>query len=267
MKSNFEKYKTELDTLIKTGHQLQMAMQYECYRNEMEEAYKKIDPKNFSKLLKELPNFKTKYQSWYSESNSVIKQLLPDRLNDFVRLYEKPKGRKDITYGNYVIEDYLQGLQMTRLGEVVVPKSAAIPQFEQQLSILESAKGRFESSLYDLKQLVQADLLDSELDAARVLEKHKFFRAAGAIVGVVIEKHLLQVAQNHNLSITKKSPTISDLNDLLKNNEVIEVPQWRAIQYLGDLRNLCDHNKSKEPTKSEIDDLIAGAEKLTKTLF
>ena len=267
MQSNFKKYEVELDALLKLGEQLHFSMQYECHKKEVEDLYKKTDPKDFAKLIKAIPSFKSKYQTWYSESNSVVKQLLPDRLNDFIRLYEKPKTRKDITYGNYVIEDYLQGIQVTRSGEVLVPKSAAIPQFEQQLSILESARKRFSSSLFDLKQLVQADLLDSELDAARVLEKHKFFRAAGAIMGVVIEKHLLQVAQNHNLSITKKSPTISDLNDLLKNNEVIEVPQWRAIQYLGDLRNLCDHNKSKEPTKSEIDDLITGAEKLTKTLF
>lgn len=267
MQSNFKKYEVELDALIKTGGQLHLSMQHECHKKEVEDLYKKTYPKDFAKLIKALPSFKSEYQTWYSESNSVIKQLLPDRLNDFIRLYEKPKTRKDITYGNYVIEDYLQGIQVTRGGEVIVPKSAAIPQFEQQLSILESAKKRFSSSLFDLKQLVQADLLDSELDAARLLEKHKFFRAAGAIAGVVIEKHLSQVAENHNLSMLKKNPTISDLNDLLKKNDVIEIAQWRSIQYLGDIRNLCDHNKLKEPTKSDIDDLISGAEKLTKTLY
>jgi len=148
-----------------------------------------------------------------------------------------------------------------------VSKSAAISQFNQQLAILKSAQGRFESSLFDIKQLVQADLLDSELDAARLLSKNKFYRAAGAIVGVVIEKHLAQVCINHSVVVSKKHPTISDFNDLLKNNSVIEVPQWRFIQHLGDLRNLCDHNKGKEPSAAEIEDLISGAEKITKTLF
>jgi hypothetical protein len=39
---------------------------------------------------------------------------------------------------------------------------------------------------------------------------------------------------------------ISNLNDQLKSADVIAVPQWRAIQYLADLRNLCDHPKGKE---------------------
>ena len=44
----------------------------------------------------------------------MIKQFLPDRLADFVRHYEKPKPRKDISYDSYRIEDYLQGLTVTR---------------------------------------------------------------------------------------------------------------------------------------------------------
>lgn len=38
--------------------------------------------------------------------------------------------------------------------------------FRQQQAILNAVKQRFESSLFDIKQLVQADLFDSELDAA-----------------------------------------------------------------------------------------------------
>ena len=59
------------------------------------------------------------------------------------------------------MEDYLQGLAVTRNTvwdkEKVVEPSAAIPKFEQQLNILKSVKQRFTSSLFDIKQLVQAD--------------------------------------------------------------------------------------------------------------
>jgi hypothetical protein len=48
--------------------------------------------------------------------------------------------------------------------------------------------------------------------------------------------------------LTKKEPTISDLNDALKGANVIDTPDWRFIQNLADLRNLCDHNKTTEPT-------------------
>ena len=186
-----------------------------------------------------------------------------------MRHYEKPKPRKDISYENYRIEDYLQGLTVTRgyEKEKVVGPDAAIPHVRQQVEILKAVKGRFESSLFDIRQLVMADLFDSELAAAAELAKNKFLRAAGAVAGVVLEKHLVQVCANHSLTISKKAPGISDLNDLLKGANIIDVPQWRFIQHLGDLRNICDHHKGSEPTASQVDDLITGVAKSAKTIF
>jgi hypothetical protein len=177
--------------------------------------------------------------------------------------YEKPKTRKDITFENYKIEDYLQGLQVTRTAGYLEDKKlagpdAAIPQFRQQLAILKSVQARFESSLFDIRQLVQADLFDSELDAAKELAKNKFLRPAGAVAGVVLERHLGQVCDNHLIKIAKKTPTISDLNDALKNANVVDVPTWRFVQHLGDIRNLCDPDNKTEPTPKKVEDLLSG---------
>jgi hypothetical protein len=272
MISNIGKYKKDLEQLISDGEQLLNAMQFECFPKESEDALMKIFEGSKSKVhefKKKLPSFKDGYQSWYSEALAVVKLLLPDRVADFVKLYEKPKGRKDITYGNYVIEDYLQGLQVTRgaLEIKVVSPQAAIPQFQQQLNILKSAQKRFESSLFDIKLLLQADLFDSELEAAKELNQKGFGRGAGAMAGVVLESHLTQVCKNHNIRITKKDPTINDLNDLLKTNDILEVPTWRFIQHLGDLRNKCDHKKKTDPTQQEIEELIQGITKIAKSVF
>jgi hypothetical protein len=269
MISNLEKYKKDLEQLIIEGDSLFNAIQFECYPKEFKAQVKKaFNEKQYSELLMNLPSFKEKYQYWYTESLSIIKLLLPDRMNDFVKLYEKPKGRKKVEYGTYVIEDCLQGLRVTRgLGEKVVGPEAAIPQFQQQLNILKSVKRRFKSSLFDIKQLVQADLFDSELDAARELNKKGFTRGAGAVAGVVLESHLSQACDNHKIKVTKKNPTINDFNQLLKDNEVIEMPTWRFIQHLADLRNLCDHKKKRDPKTEDIDELIEGVGKITKTLF
>lgn len=264
MTSNLEKYKKDLENLIKEGDLLSNAINFECCPEEFEVQAKKIlNKKPYSELLKTLPSFRDKYQYWYSESLSIIKLLLPDRINDFVKLYEKPKRRKNINYTNYVIEDYLRGVYI----EKIVGLDAAISQFRQQLNILKSVKRRFESSLFDIKQLVQADLFDSELDAARELNKKGFTRGAGAVAGVVLESHLSQVCENHQIKVTKKKPTINDFNQPLKDNEVIEMPTWRFIQHLADLRNLCDHKKKTDPKAEDIDELLKGVEKITKTLF
>jgi hypothetical protein len=131
---------------------------------------------------------------------------------------------------------------------------------------MKAAGGRFESSLFEIRQIVQADLFDTELEAARELAKSKFYRAAGAVAGVVLEKHLRQVCDDHAIKIAKKHPTIGDLNELLKSNAVIEVPQWRHISMLADIRNICDHHKAKEPAAEEVTDLLDGTAKMLKTV-
>jgi len=265
MLENLETYKKDLDNLVNDGKRLHIAMQWECFPDKIEEAL----GKKASETIKTLPSFSEEYQSWYSETKAIVKQLLPDRLPDLVRLYEKPKPRKDISYENYRIEDYLQGLNVTRgwAKEKVVGPDAAIPQFRQQLAILKAVSKRFESTLFDIRQLVQADLFDSELDTSEELLKNGFIRASGAVAGVVLEKHLSQVCDNHGIKLRKKAPGISDFNDALKKEGVVEVPQWRFIQHLGDIRNLCDHNKQTEPTKDQVNDFISGVSKVTKTLF
>ena len=75
---------------------------------------------------------------------------------------------------------------------------------------------------------------------------------------MILEGHLQRVTENHNIAIRKKNPTIADLNDPLKNARVYDNPTWRKIQLLADIRNLCSHKKSREPTDDEVVDLISG---------
>ena len=265
---NADRYTKDLDSLLRQGTQLQNAIQYECFSEEFARTAKEQFGEQAEKLIKGLPSFKEDYQAWYSEAKALVRQLLPDRLSDFTRYYEKPKSRRETTYANYVIEDYLESLTITRMGgSRVVGPDAAPPRFSQQLSIVNSIRERFRSSLFDIRQLAQADLFDSELDAARELAKNKFTRAAGALAGVVLERHLKEVCSNHGVKIRKRTPQISDLNDALKNAAVFDTPQWRSIQHLGDLRNLCAHDKESEPTTEQINDLLAGVAKVTKTVF
>ena len=271
MPSKFEKYKDDFEKLTQESTLLYESFLHDCYRQEFKDAIIERfggDEAETQSYISSLPDFKSTYQEWYSESLALIKQLLPDRFNDFIRHYEKPKSRKEISFENYRIEDALQGLMITRNGyEVKADAKSAVPHLKQQIAILDSLKKRFESSLFDIKQLVQADVLDYELDSASLLSKHKFYRAAGAVAGVVLEKHLAEVCSQHGITVRKKYPTIADLNETLKSKDVISTPQWRFNQHLADIRNLCDHNKEKEPTKEDVDGLIEGVTKVIKTVF
>lgn len=269
MSINIERFKKDLNKLIDQGNQLELSMVRKIQgKNEFDKHIRKKLKEEAKEFLEKLPNFSESYEAWYSESLALLRQLLPDRVQNFIALYEKPKGRKSIEYGNYVIQDYLQDMTITRgwEKEVVVGIAAALPQFQQQIAIVKAAKVRFDSSLFEIRQLVQADLFDTEIDSARELLKRKFFRAAGIVAGVVLEKHLLQICSDHQVKVPKKHPTIYDLNELLKNASVIDVPQWRHISLLADIRNICGHNKEKDPTENQVEDLINGTDKVLKTI-
>jgi hypothetical protein len=260
MASKFEALKRKLASLVHQGELLYYAMADNIGKL----------PDNAKKDLEKqgikLPCFELEYDTWYSEALRVVKQVIPDRTDDFVKQYKNEK-RKEIDFLTYGISDYLLGLQTTRYGEVLADRSAAIPKMQIQNSILKSAEKRFESTLFDIQEVLQADLFDSELEAAKELAKNGFFRAGGAVAGVVLEKHLGHACENHRLKSRKAHPSISDYNQLLKEAEVIDITKWRFIQHLGDIRNLCDHGKDREPTKEDVLELVKGVEKVIKTVF
>src|SRR5262249_7270910 len=151
--------------------------------------------------------FKNDYQRWYTESCALIRQIIPERLAEFELLYKGDNRRKnveDVDELTYTIQDLLLGLRANMFAYFGV----VVKRFETQLQILKSAESRFESTLFDIKQMVQADLFDSELDTAQELLKKGFLRAAGVVSGVVLEAHLSQVCTNHGISTRKKNPTI-----------------------------------------------------------
>jgi hypothetical protein len=158
----------------------------------------------------------------------------------------------------------------------VVPNAHRVPNFDalevvvncflNQLAILKSIGERVDSVLSNIEGELHAEIQDNEIIVARQLAKFSA-RAAGALAGVVIEGHLQKVAQAHGTKIGKSNPTIADLNDPLKAASVIDIPAWRKISFLADLRNLCSHKKDTEPTKEQVEELIQGAEWLTKNVF
>ena len=266
MTTNISRYKDDLTKLIKRGEDMRMDLNLRSLERdgrldkELEEARKKTDA-----------TFERKYQRWYSESHSLVKQLMPERLAEFESFYLADPRRKSLDATSYKIQDWLMGLRATPnrfTGEMPFDDfAAAVMKFFVQLDILKSVEARFESSLFDIRQIVQAELYDSEIEGSRDLHKKGFLRGAGIIAGVVLEKHLSHVCANHKITIRKKNPTISDYNDHLKENNVIDVPDWRYVQRLGDLRNLCGHNRDREPTKDEVAELIDGVGKILKTLY
>lgn len=157
METNLTKYKKDIEALIEKGFSLYKGLYYEL-RNELKSEFKKLSEEQKTEFAKH--SFKDKYNEWYNEALAVIKQLAPERLEDF-KSYYKIEKRKELTYETYTVSDYMIGLIKTRMNEVIVSTTSVIHKFEQQYYIVKSLRNRFESSLYDIKQLLQADVFDS----------------------------------------------------------------------------------------------------------
>lgn len=211
--------------------------------------------------------FQYDYQRWYTRALKVVSSLAPDRLSEFRSYYEIDPKRKSLGYGTFVIQDFLKN---------VVPSKFHYPDFDSrqqtlvaffnQITIFKSVDDRIDSVLADIEGELYAELQDSEIDIAKQLLKVSP-RAAGALMGVVIEGHLQKVADRHLIKVGKKNPTIADLNDPLKAAGVLDTASWRKISFLADIRNLCSHKKDVEPTKEQVEELIQGAAWLTKNVF
>jgi hypothetical protein len=291
MASVADELRAELDRLIREGQALLRDLyvisgdlNIDDLRNQARDAIEKQDAKLVSEgkpkpkgrmadrvetVMKGLVlDFNQNYESWYSESLGLVGQVLPDRLDDFRQLYKLAR-RKDgeLDFATYTLADYQLGIVVTRglyKERAFDPDRAAISKFTQQLNIVRASRKVFSTRLREIRGVLQADLFDTELEASRELLRNGFLRAAGVLAGVVLERHLAEVARSHKVAIRSRTPTISKLNDALKEAHILDVPRWRTIQGLADLRNLCSHASERDPTGDEVAQLIDGVAKVAK---
>ena len=255
--SNIERYRTELRELVEVG-------------NELLKLISKRDENGNIVPNESGTSFWEQYHGWYTQAYVIVKHLIPDRLEEFEQLYKGDGRRTRVDQSNYSIQDWLNGVLAghDQFGNVAFDRTLQMGRrFINQRFILASAEMRLDKVIFEIRQFVQADLLDSEIDSAREFMVNGFMREAGRTAGVALEKHLKQVVDNHNIQILKKNPSIGELNDLLKNDNILDIPSWRQIQWFADIRNICAHDRDREPTKEEIDELINGVDRYTKTLF
>lgn len=206
------------------------------------------------KGLPDVPAYE--YQNWYSTALPVVQFLAPDRYPEFRGLYEPSNSRKQVNFGTYVISDFFRNISYVgATGDDARDRITYL--FFNQFSILHSLSGRVSSALSNIKGLLDSDLRADELSTAEGLLKVNV-RAAGALAGVILEGHLQKVAERHAVPLKKKKPTLSDLNDPLREAGVYDLVTWRKVQTYADIRNICSHKKAENPTLEQVKDLLNG---------
>ena len=188
------------------------------------------------------------YQKWYSAVRTIIAKNQPARIKEIDQIYSK-----DIC--GLINDKYLSKEIQFKLMDCI----------NQQFDILAAVPDHLKSSLYDIELTAYSILMDDEISAARHLHLRGFLRPAGALAGVILERHLKLLLDKHDppIKYSVKAP-ISTLNDLCKDGNIYDLIEWRKIQHLADLRNLCDHDREREPTEQEVMELINGVSSILK---
>ena len=196
-----------------------------------------------------IPNGKSKeiqrktlslYQKWYSATLELTDSYLTeDRKEEFKNKYNR-------------VINYLQFKSSYSANKKEFIQEF-IDEFDIQRGILLGILEVIEVKKMDLRKLISADFVETELDEAELLFKHKFTRAAGALVGVALEKHLKTMCHLNNISYKPKA-TIDPLATELYRTDYLDIAELKKVQHLASIRNKCDH--SEEITKEEVKELI-----------
>lgn len=124
-------------------------------------------------------------------------------------------------------------------------------------AIFLATKEDFEGGyLSSLKNLIQAEVFESELEQASELLKNGYKLASAVIAGVVLETALRDLCTTHSLPIGK----LDTMNGQLAKAGIYNKLQQKRITAIADIRNSAAHGKPDEFTDSDVENMIQDVE-------
>lgn len=188
-----------------------------------------------------------RYEVWFAVTKLIARQY-SDKYSVFEENYENVKQHILIKIG-YDKSHYLNGF---------------IDCLDKQVNILHTLIPIISLKETNFKKIITADLLDSELSQAELLYKHDFYRAAGAIAGVVLERYLKTLCDVNQIDIGENDTIEPLATKIYKSQKIPEfdLTLFKSIQHLASIRNKCDHPKD-EPKQHEVRELLDKVKKIT----
>ena len=233
-----DRLRFELGVLLASGRELSTHLQSEA-----------LDPRCVNE----------RYQVWYTQALRMVARVLPERRREFEGYYRDDHDGRHESATICAILGSLRGPRATGekrdalagLFDPGLEQATFLHLLGMQVAILASAVPTL---------LPQVRLPDRELQAARSLLSAGHRRAAGALAGVVLERHLSRVAQRHDLSLSEReSASLALLDRALREAGVYGAARSRQIERLAKLRDACLGPK-KKVSPQLVSKLLSGAE-------
>lgn len=128
-------------------------------------------------------------------------------------------------------------------------------------AVFNAAREDFEGGyLISVRNLVHAEIADSELDQARELHKSGYVSAAAVVAGVVLETTLRTLCDSQGLSHGKLEKMNADLAKAGEYNSLMQ----KRITSLAAIRNSAAHGKTSEFTAADVSTMIDDVERFAR---
>lgn len=124
---------------------------------------------------------------------------------------------------------------------------------QQMKAVFMAAKEDFEGGyLNSVRNLVQAEVFDNELDQAKELLSSGYAAAAAVIAGVVLETTLRNMCRDNGIPLGKLDKMNADLTKQGVYNSLTQ----KRITALAGVRNSAAHGKTEEFSKDDVNSMI-----------
>lgn len=194
-----------------------------------------------------------KYHVWYATCLGLVEANMPSRVTELVSKNSEVDLSESVICASPNAADATLRLAAQKLRGNLAQISG----------IVASVPAYLEARLHNLELAVASAYVTEQIGEAEILLRAGHVRAAGAIAGVLLERHLRLLCDQHSPPIpyAVDKATIAKLNDPLRDAGVYNISQWRNVQRMADIRNQCAHAGIVDPRTEDVRDLIAEVRK------
>ena len=202
----------------------------------------------YDQLAKELPKIEATQRTTHGEfgnSTSVDRELLSAWAVKSKSLIVKTCGENS------------EHIKAFEAAEKPQAWDSSYDKFKRLRPIFMAAREDFQGGyITSIKNLVQAELFDSELDQARELLSSGYKGPAAVVAGVVLETALKDLCGQQSIPHAKLDKMNADLAKLGVYNKL----QQKKITALADIRNSAAHGDWQSFTDTEVTEMIRDVE-------
>ena len=192
------------------------------------------------------------YRAWYAEAWHLVKSNLAERLEEFETAY----CAASLHVGEIMDSEGVLARRTLAMFEKC---------FSSQVGFVRAIPRAIYSRSLGLRGLLSRDLMEDELAVARHLLSNGYVREAGVIAGVVLERHLKQLCDKYGVTISERD-TLGQMNEKFKSHYP-DLAEHRRVQFLGEIRASCAHDKQSMPTEEKVSQLITGTQGFIATVI